>query len=94
MFQLNKSKTNTENTQVDGKSFLREVYDKLDVLFEGFIDNADEYDSVNEYSYALLAQTWEILEPALKASYSNGVKRGRGAGVKKERSSRPRPYNQ
>ena len=93
MFQLNKSTTNTENTQVDGKSFLREVYDKLDVLFEGFIDNADEYDSVNEYSYALLAQTWEILEPSLKASYANGVKRGRG-GTKKERSSRkPRSFN-
>ena len=93
MFQLNKSKTNTKEAQADGKSFLREVYDKLDVLFDGFIDIADEYDSVNEYSYALLAQTWEVLEPALKTSYSNGVKRGR-AGIKKGRSfEKPRPSN-
>ena len=93
MFQFkSKDKTNTSN-QADGKSFLREVHDNLDVLFDAFVENADEYDSVNSYSSALLSQTWEVLEPALKASYANGVKRGR-AGSQKERSSRkPRSFN-
>ena len=89
MFQFN-AKTNTKEAKPDGQTFLSQAREQFRNLFDNYAENAVAFDSVEEYTAALEDQAWEIVEPALKASYANGVKRGRSAN-NKGRSPRPRP---
>ena len=58
----------------DGKDFLALAKDDYYELFSSFVANADDYDSVDEYTDALETQTWELTEGLIKKSYFNGRK--------------------
>jgi hypothetical protein len=81
MFQLKKKPTQAAE---DGKTFLRQARDEHAALFARFVANADEYDTVEEYTDAIESQAWEITEAVVKQSYMNGIRKGRAAGSTKK----------
>ena len=71
-----KDKKKAATPTPNGKSFLAEAKAEYDELFARFAANADEYDSVDEYTDAVAAQAWELTEGVVKQSYRNGVRKG------------------
>ena len=61
-----------------GAEFLTNAKREHQELFATFIGKAEDYVSVDEYTDGLESAAWKLTEAIAKASYKNGVSRGRG----------------
>jgi hypothetical protein len=59
-----------------GDDFLKTVKETLAGIVAAYGEQADQFNSVQEYNDGLFGQLWESTETFLKASYRNGLRAG------------------
>jgi|GEM_PF-3375910 len=46
-------------------------------VFTVYLDQAEQFNSVEDYSEALFGDVWQVTDKQLRSSYKNGVQSGR-----------------
>jgi hypothetical protein len=72
-----KQQKTTPQNEPTGKAFLSQAQEEHEALFQGYIEMAEEFDDFPSFVESLHADAWKLTQKIAKASFKNGLDRGK-----------------
>jgi len=77
MFTLGKKQATKAAPKQKGDEFLENCRKTMWQVFTAYVDQAEQFNSVEDYSEALFSDLWQVTDKLLRSSYKNGAQSGR-----------------